>query len=151
MKNLKFPCPTKRQAVSLAPHSRSGRGQAIASQTQSGTEVAPVTVLSSHNIGGNSFCNSCTEKGSFSTTCRLPPCPSSSNNFKYSSASYLLKSLVEPHLPLDQIGFRPLGVSWLTRTIDWPVIWLTVQLTDQDNWLMFVCLLFIWHISPGTI
>ena len=103
------------------------------------------------HIGGNSYCNSCTEKGSFATTCRLPPCPSSSNHFKYSSASYLLKSLVEPHLPLDQIGFRPLGVSWLTRTIDGPVIWLTIQLTDQDNWLMFVCLLFIWHISPGTI
>ena len=63
------------------------------------------------HIGGNSYYNSCTEKGSFSTTCRLPPCPSSSNHFKYSSASYLLKSLVEPHLPLDQIGFRPLGVS----------------------------------------
>ena len=41
------------------------------------------------HIGGNSYCNSCTERGLFSTTCRLPPCPSSSNHFKYSSALYL--------------------------------------------------------------
>ena len=63
MKNLQFPSPTKRQAVSLAPHSRSGRGHAIASQTQSATEVAPVAVLSSHTLAAIVIVTAVSKKG----------------------------------------------------------------------------------------